>query len=192
MKLKIFYIAIFLVTSINLYSQIRDKGTFEITPKIGKSVSNYYVSGNRSSTLSSINFGISGDFYLNNRWSLNSGLLYQRMGGKTYAEEYDIDYLNIPVNANWHFGSTRKWNLNFGFAPSFKIGGKNPNILNSEIKNSQIGITLGIGYKIKISNKLGIMIDYQFFSGMTNISNDEIYDIKNKNGNFNIGMIIKL
>jgi hypothetical protein len=144
MKLKIFYIAVLLLTSINLYSQIREKGTFEIMPKIGKSVSNYYVSGNSSSPLSSINFGIIGDFYLNGRWSLNSGLLYQKMGGKTNLEEYDIDYLNIPVNANWHFGSTRKWNLNFGFAKSFKIGGKNPNILNSEIKNSQIGITLGI------------------------------------------------
>ncbi len=66
----------------NLYSQIREKNDLELTPKIGISTFNYYVSGNPSSSLSSTNFGITGDYYLNRIWSLRTGLLYQKNGRK--------------------------------------------------------------------------------------------------------------
>ena len=190
---KITYLIALLSISINLHSQIREKGDFEITPKVGMSSSRYYVSGNPSSSLTSINYGINADYYLSKSWSIKSGILYQKMGGKSNDQNFEINYLNLPLNANWHFGATRKWNLNFGFTQSFKISGsENQNILGIKVNNNQNGLNVGIGYKIEISKNTGILLDYQFFSGLTNIAEDDIYEIKNKVGNINIGIVVKL
>lgn len=190
---KIIYLVVFYFSSMNLYSQIREKNDLELTPKIGISTFNYYASGNPSSSLSSTNFGITGDYYLNRIWSLRTGLLYQKMGGKTFNDNFEVDYINFPINANWHFGSTRKWNLNFGITASFRANNsERQNILGAQIKNKQTGIDLGIGYKIEITKNIGILLDYQGFSGLTNVDQDEIYILKNKGGNLNIGAVIKL
>ena len=39
------------------------------------------------------------------------------------------------------------------------------------IKPFQLGFTYGIGYKIEITKKFGILLDYQGFVGLTNIIN---------------------
>nr|WP_281337398.1 outer membrane beta-barrel protein [Flavobacterium eburneipallidum] len=115
------------------------------------------------------------------------------MGGKTFNDNFEVDYINFPINANWHFGSTRKWNLNFGITASFRTNNsERQNILGAQIKNKQTGIDLGIGYKIEIRKNIGILLDYQGFSGLTNVDQDEIYILKNKGGNLNIGAVIKL
>ena len=190
---KLTYLIILLSISINLHSQVRIKGDFEITTKVGRSSSRYYISGNPSSPLTSTNFGINADYYLSKSWSIKSGLLYQKMGGKSGGQNYEINYLNLPLNANWHFGATRKWNLNFGFIQSFKISGsEKQNILGTNINNKQTGLNVGIGYKIEISKNIGILLDYQFLSGLKNIAEDDIYEIKNKVGNLNLGIVIKL
>ena len=169
------------------------KGDFEITTKVGTSTSRYYISGNPSSSLTSINYGINADYYLSKSWSVKSGILYQKMGGKSGVQNYEINYLNLPLNANWHFGATRKWNLNFGFTQSFKINGsENQNILGAKVNNKQSGLNVGIGYKIEISKNTGILLDYQFLSGLTNIAEGDIYEITNKVGNLNLGIVIKL
>lgn len=115
------------------------------------------------------------------------------MGGTTYNSEFKIDYVNIPFNMNWHFGKTKKWNLNFGIIQSFRTNNSMAqNILGATIKNTQTAINLGLGYRIKINNTIGILLDYQFLSGMNNVDKDEIYSIKNKGGNINLGTIIKI
>lgn len=35
------------------------------------------------------------------------------MGATIPDSELQLDYLNIPINPNFHFASARKWNLNF-------------------------------------------------------------------------------
>lgn len=191
-RIKLYVTTLFFI-SIHLYSQIREKNAIELTPKIGISAYKYYASGNPSNSLHSINFGINADYFLNESWSLKTGLFYQKMGGKTGESIFNVEYLNLPINANWHFGSTRKWNLNFGLTPSFKMNhSENQNILGAKIKNFQNGINIGIGYKFEITKRIGILLDYQFFSGVTNIDEDEIYDLKNKGGNLNIGTVLKL
>ncbi|MDP2159048.1 MAG: outer membrane beta-barrel protein, partial [Flavobacterium sp.] len=112
---KIIYLSI-LLTGFFGFSQNREKGTIELAPIIGYSSANYYGDKivNNNSTLNSFDFGINSDYYFNDNWSLRSGLLLQTMGSRYGQLEDKIKYLTIPVNANWHFGSTRKWNLNFG------------------------------------------------------------------------------
>lgn len=183
-------------------AQIKEKGTIEITPKIGYSyfqeMTDYGNGSGTTDSNSGIAFGANADYYFNNRWSLRSGLIFNKMGGE-YIDNYQpmedkLNYLSVPINANWHFGSTRKWNLNFGVSPSFLLSAKinDEKIPSSMIKSFQLGLSLGIGYKIEINEKFGILIDYQIFSGLTNISNISGFDSRNAGDSINLGAVIEL
>jgi hypothetical protein len=180
------------------YAQTKEKGAIEITPKIGYSSFTENNEGNSTDSKSGIAYGATADFYFNNRWSLRSGLILNEMGseynylGASYEDK--LNYLSIPINANWHFGSTRKWNLNFGLSPSFLLDAKvnNTEIPKNTIESFQLGLTFGIGYKIEITEKFGILLDYQVFSGLTNINKATDSSIKNSGDSFNIGGVFQL
>lgn len=202
---KILLPLIVLISFASANAQSKEKGTVEITPKIGYSSFSEHNEEDNTSSNSGVAFGATADYYFNNRWSLRSGLVFNKMGG-----EYDniggkgkwedkLNYLSIPLNANWHFGSTRKWNLNFGFSPSFLLNaevidpaGNSTGISGSDIKSFQLGFTFGIGYKIEVTKKFGILIDYQGFVGLTNINNTSNSNITNIGDSFNVGGVIEL
>lgn len=188
----------FLFLSFMGFSQKREKGTIELTPIIGYASSNYTSTEELSNEpISSVDFGVNGDYYFIDRWSIRSGLLFQSMGseyrgfGEVFQDE--LEYLTIPVNANWHFGSTRKWNLNFGPSFSFLMSAKsNGENVKSLAESFQLGLSYGIGYKIEINEKIGILIDFQGVSGLTEVIKDSEITIKNGYSVFNIGGVFKL
>lgn len=199
---KVFLSLVALATFGFASAQMKEKGTIEITPKIGASSFGEFTENEGSDYNAGIEIGATVDYYFNNRWSLRSGLIADKMGSKNQFSgnfyEDELNYLSIPVNANWHFGSTRKWNLNFGLSPSFLTSAKfveNGNkfeIPESAIESFQLGFTYGIGYKIGINEKFGILIDAQFFNGLTNINKASQERIVNGGYSFNLGGVIQL
>jgi hypothetical protein len=195
-------------------AQLKEKGVVEITPKIGYSTFGEVVkdglnaNGTKSSgttdSTTGVSFGVTVDYYFNNRWSLRSGFSLDKMGSKTNAGsitgEDKLNYFSIPVNANWHFGSTRKWNLNFGLSPSFltsakySINGVEKEIPSNAINSFQLGLNYGIGYKIEINKNFGILLDAQLFSGLTDLNNTTNLpgSYKNAGGSYNLGAVIQL
>ena len=93
----------FLVSSLLCNGQAREKGNIELTPIVGYSSSyqlHSFLFG--SSTVSGIQLGIYGDYFLNNRWSLRTGLLFQKMGTNNvdfsiFTDEYSeiFNYFGI-------------------------------------------------------------------------------------------------
>ena len=70
-----------LISSLLCNGQTREKGNIELTPIVGYSTSyqlDSFLFG--SSAVSGIQLGIYGNYFFNNRWSLRTGLLYQKMG----------------------------------------------------------------------------------------------------------------
>lgn len=185
-------------------AQTKEKGTFEITPKIGVSNFSEFNKGESTDNIIGVAFGATVDYYLNNRWSLRSGLIYNNMGGEYDADitgfnqriifEDKLNYLNVPINANWHFGSTRKWNLNFGLTPSFLLSAKvnDTTIPDDVIESFQLGLNFGIGYKIEVNQKFGILLDYQAFIGLTNIDATNYSNITNVGDVFSVGGVFEL
>lgn len=176
------------------YSQKRAKGAVELTPFIGHSASNYYGEENLdNSSLTSVNFGADLDYFYNDRWSLRTGLLFQTMGTKFNGYREELNYVTIPVNANWHFGSTRKWNLNFGPSFGFLTSAEANGVDIKDLVNStQIGLNYGIGYKLEVSKKFSILFDYQGMTGLSEVPENSDYTIKNSFGSFNIGGVFVL
>lgn len=195
---KILLTVVIALTATIAQSQTREKGTFELTPQIGYSSANYNGTGvsKDNKPLNGVGLGVTGDFFLNNRWSLRSGILYQTMGSKSGSSDYKetLKYITIPLNANWHFGSTRKWNLNFGPSVGFLTSAKASNgVDGKEFTNStQFGFNYGIGYKIEVSKKISILIDYQDMIGLSDITKSSYNDIKNVYSSFNAGCVFKL
>ena len=176
-------------------AQSREKGAIELIPQIGYSSANYYGEENlNNSSISTVTFGVGGDYFFNDRWSLRSGLHFQTMGSKlTSSYEEKLNYLSVPVNANWHFGSTRKWNLNFGPSFGFLMSAKGGGEDIKKLANTfQFGLAYGIGYKIEVNEKLSILIDFQGMSGMSDVPKDSDFTIKNAYSAFNVGGVFKL
>ena len=174
-------------------AQVKQKNTIEITPKIGVAGFAESTKNDQTNSNSGTSIGATVDYYFNNRWSFRSGLIADKMGGTYSSYEDKINYVSVPVNANWHFGSTRKWNLNFGVSPSFLTSASTNGVdISSALEKFQLGFTYGIGYKIEITPKFGILIDSQFFDGLTNISVDKNFNFTNHGYSFNVGGVIQL
>lgn len=93
------------------------------------------------------------------------------------------------LNANWHFGSTRKWNLNFGVSPRFLASGEvDGEDVSDSVQSFQLGISYGIGYKIEISDSFSILIDGQSLFGITNIAEEsDDFTRLNAGSSINVG-----
>jgi hypothetical protein len=193
---KIFVLQLFFVCFFAT-AQNREKGDIEITPIIGYANSNYVSNKPISNNpISSVDFGVNADYYFNNRWSLRSALLLQSMGSEYFIFEKledKLEYITIPVNANWHFGSERSWNLNFGPSFGFLVSAKtNGEDVKEYAESFQIGLSFGIGYKLTINEKIGILIDLQGVSSFTEDVKDGSNQIRNSYSVLNVGCVYKL
>jgi hypothetical protein len=180
------------------FSQIREKGTIELTPMIGYSSSNYSTEVKIDILIiNAVGFGINADYYYSDRWSLRSSLLLHTMGGQYIIGGLKIDerlqYLTIPLNANWHFGSLRKWNLNFGFSLGVLTAAETYDINVKNMYNPILfGLNYGVGYKFLISDNFSILVDFQGIRGLTYVEKDPIFGLKSTYNIFNLGGVFKL
>lgn len=195
MKKLVFTAAIAVLGFTSVNAQEREKGDIELAPYV-QYTSSFFNGDNADSanSRSSASFGVKADYFFNDRWSLRSGINYDSMGAKDSFDEVELNYINIPLNANWHFGSTRKWNLNFGVTPGFLTKAEFNGVDIKEFQESfQLGVSYGIGYKLEVSNSFSILFDFQGLVGVTNI-NKTGSDVTtlNAGSGFGIGGVFKL
>lgn len=166
----------------------------------------YVTSSNQStSAIGGFNFAVQNDFYFSDRWSLKAKAIYDQKGwakgflnvGTTnYPNvDYRLNYITVPVMANWHFGKTRNWYLNFGPYVGFLTTAtvKIPNGSNVDVKsvfNSvDGGLDLGIGVKFPVSSKSKFYIEYDGQSGVGNIFQSSAGgSVHSARASFNIGL----
>jgi hypothetical protein len=194
-----------LLSSFLSFGQIREKGHIELSPIIGYSSSNQlqsFLFG--SSPVSGIQIGAYGNYFLNDRWSLRSGLLLQKMGAEkvefgVFSNEYSekTSYITLPITINYHFGGKRNWYINYGVSAGaltnaeadYHDGGGFVTI--KDIANPiQFGINSGIGYKFEITPGFSLIIDNSNMVGLTRTTEEK------KGTNFymslNLGVVYKI
>jgi opacity protein-like surface antigen len=203
--MKKLFITTALVSGMAFGSHAQKKGDIEGGINIGINTSivsgdyYWYDSG------SGLNVGLSADYYLSSSWSLKAKLVYDQKGfdNVIYTSSFDpvdhgyytdvnMNYLTVPVMANWHFGRTRNWYLNFGPYVGFLLNAKETTggeDLSDLYKSADFGLAFGIGVKIPVSNKLKISLEYDGQGGLTNIANNnEGYDLYNARGCLSVGV----
>ncbi len=189
--------AVFALSTSNAQS---DSGDFTLAPQVGLNLSNYSSSDDLNNKIrTSFNAGAIAEYYFNDRWSIRSGLLFDSKGSKLDSDYVEkLNYIVLPIHANWHFGSTRKWYLNFGPTLGFLVSAKADDGENTvDIKDLadstfDVGLGVGIGYKFEIADNTQLYIDYQGFNGFINVVDNEYYSIKNATSAFNVGVIFGL
>ncbi|EDP96336.1 porin family protein [Kordia algicida OT-1] len=191
--------------------QAQDKGTIEIGAIGGINFATVSdIQGNAAKTRVAFNFGASGEYYFSDRWGIKTGLIYDSKGWadgfvesfnntgdpQISSADFKLNYLTIPVMANWHFGSTRKWYLNFGGYAGFLLNAEETafgNDVKDGLTSTDFGLALGIGYKFPISDKVKLCIEYQEQFGLVDIFENNTGDaVTNRRSSFNIGALFNL
>lgn len=194
------------VTTFTAFSQ--QKGSFELGLNVGyngATVSN--GSNTNSNYRNGVNFGISGDYFFSDRWSIKTKLSYDQKGwakgyienlsnGQSFTTDYNLDYLTIPVMANWHFGKKRNWYLNFGPYVGFLLSAKETRFdtdLKTMFQSVDAGLDLGIGVKIPLSTQTKLFFELDGQAGVMDI-NKYYQDNKllNSRSSINIGVVFDL
>lgn len=179
------------------------KGNVEFGFNAGLNSSFISDSWGSSDVRTNFNAGAAADFYFSDSWSLKVKAIYDRKGwnddlvtvnGNLYRSNFAVDYITVPVMANWHFGNTKNWYINFGPYVGFLINAEET-AFNSDVKDmfntTDAGLALGLGVKIPLSNYAKLFIEYDVQSGFTEIFKHDFDNGDNANttrGALNIGI----
>ncbi|MEM6265598.1 MAG: outer membrane beta-barrel protein [Bacteroidota bacterium] len=197
---RLFLFIVAALISISGFSQVRERGTLEVIPSLGYSsatmVYDITVVIPGLTSRGAPRLAVTGDYFLNSRWSVRSGITFFGLGyGGKCATFYDhLTYLNIPLHANWHIGKKRKWNLNFGVSPGALIS-QHTNIPDpgNEYTRFQLALSYGMGYKIPVSSNAGLLIDAQGLYTLTNrYKNLESNGTSATGVSINLGVVIEI
>lgn len=186
------------------------KNIIEFGANIGYNEASVSYSGSNQNTdyTSGFNLGVSADYYFSNRWSIKGKLIYDQKGwgngfltlndGTTVnGVNFHLNYLTIPIMANWHFGRTRNWYLNFGPYIGFLMDAQESSNSGLPIKDAfnttDFGLAFGIGVKFPISDKVKLFIEGDGQSGVTSIFKySGGQTVQNARSSINIGLLFPI
>ncbi len=199
----------FVLFSLTSFGQKNKKGDFECGFNLGYNMSDI---GNNANDISEegsgINVGLAADYFFSDRWSIKGKLIYDQKGWDNgfidilsfdpanpltrYRTDFNLNYLTVPVMANWHFGKKRNFYLDFGPYVGFLLSADETTFNNNvdEYFNSiDFGISFGIGVKIPVSDKLKISFELEEQDGFSYVFKNNLGSKgKNGRGSINVGV----
>ncbi|WP_432669978.1 porin family protein [Flavobacterium sp. SM2513] len=182
-------------------SSAQVKGDVEFGINIGLNTSTVTAGNFSANTGIGFNAGFASDYYFSDGWSIKGKLIYDQKGwdNGTFEDEisvsradYNLNYLTIPLMANWHFGNKKNWYCNFGpyagFLLNAKESAKNTDVSDA-FNSNDFGLALGIGVKIPVSDKLRVYFEYEGQSGFSDIFKNNLGDrVTGSRNAFNVGL----
>jgi opacity protein-like surface antigen len=201
MKKNLFFAAF--VTMLCVAGFAQHKGSVEGGLSIGYNMSRIYDNYGWSDGGSGFNASGSIEYYFSSAWGIKAKVIYDQKGWNngiitdidtdtSYYTDFNLNYITIPVMANWHFAPGRNWYMNFGPYAGFLVGAKETRF-DTDVKEiyntTDFGLAYGIGVKIPVSHKIKIFFEYEGQSGLSNIYEEEFgTDVHNARSSFNVGV----
>ena len=163
-------------------------------------------SNQSTNSKSGFNAAVSLDNYFSDRWSFKVKAIYDQKGwangfltvnsgsGSTTFQsvDYSLNYITVPLMANWHFGKTRNWYLDFGpyagFLLDAKVSAGYAGSLKSLFNTVDGGLAYGIGVKLPVAEKTKFYIEFDGQNGVANLFKGSGESIHGTRGSFNIGL----
>ncbi len=207
MKKQLLIITTCLFTLFSINAQ--DKGDFEFGGHLGlnlANVSTIYGQDNLKSRVA-FNVGALGEYYFSDRWGVKMKIIYDNKGWAdgfitnedtdvTLITDFKLNYITVPVMANWHFGSRRNWYLNFGPYAGFLINAEDSELeidVKEAFNTTEFGLAYGIGYKFSLNEKSKLFVEYDGQSGLTDIFEENGGDsVISNRSSFNLGILFIL
>ena len=185
------------------------KNTAEFGINVGYNAANVTYPGSNvnSDYTSGLNLGFSAEYYFSDRWSIKGKLSYDQKGwGNGYlilpdnseidGVNFHLNYLTVPVMANWHFGRTRNWYLHFGPYVGFLLNTSESSNSGQNIKDAfnttEFGFDAGIGVKFPVSNHVKLFIEADGQGGFNNVFKNSDGTVQSERSSINFGVLFPL
>jgi len=197
------FVTILILSAICTTALAQTKGNTEFGVNIGLNgatvTTNQYTN---TSYRTGFNAGVSGEYYFSDRWGVKVKLSYEQKGwndgsigygnGPSFSTDYKLDYITIPVMANWHFGRTRNWYLNFGPYVGILINAKltaSADDAKALFNTVDGGLAAGIGIKFPVAPHTKLFIEINGQGGASDIvKNNTDAALRNSVSQINVGL----
>ena len=155
----------------------RSGGAITLQPMIGLSYGT--LRGEYSTTSGTIKYdnddpryglavGAEGEYYFDNGWfTLSAAALYMQQGCKISSVTTKLDFINIPVLANFYVA--KGFALKIGLQPGFLVNAEENGVDYKDGCNT-FNLSLPIGLSYEFAN--GITLDLRGAASMTNLIKD--------------------
>ena len=149
----------------------REVGAFTLQPKVGLALGSFsgdYIKpvGSDAKPKTRVGFiaGVEGEYYIADWFSAALGLNYAQQGWKFEDTKTKLDYLNVPIVANFYVarGLALKTGAQFGFLLNSKVDGVDR---KDDCNKMNFSIPIGISYEIS-----NIVLDIRYNVALTKVN----------------------
>ena len=157
-----------------------EAGTLTLKPLVGINVANI-TDGNGDAKVG-LAAGAELGYQLNESFAVTAGAIYSMQGAKYEGVKLNLDYINIPILANYYI--TKGLAVKAGIQPAFKVKSEaKADVVSVDMdgfKSFDLSIPVGLSYEVS-----DFVIDARYNWGMTKVL--EGFDSKNTVFQFTVG-----
>ena len=157
-----------------------EAGTLTLKPLVGINVANI-TDGNGDAKVG-LAAGAELGYQLNESFAVTAGAIYSMQGAKSEGVKLNLDYINIPILANYYI--TKGLAVKAGIQPAFKVKSEaKADVVSVDMdgfKSFDLSIPVGLSYEVS-----DFVIDARYNWGMTKVF--EGFDSKNTVFQFTVG-----
>lgn len=189
----------------------QEQGSVEIGGGVGFGYTTVIQDDFLGEFLSGVNFSVSGEYYFSERFGLKAKVISDNKGYGAKSVTLDEDlmiknandirlqYLTVPVLANFHIGQDNNWYASVGPYAAFLMKAEDKETgtdYKSAYKKNDFGAFIGGGYKIYVTDSFRLFAEYELQVGLYDINNLDSavadYSLINLKGGINVGAIFVL
>jgi predicted porin len=149
---------------------LHEKGTITLQPKVGLALGSFSGDYTKEAGESDPKLrpgfiaGVEGEYYINDWFSAAAGVSYAQQGWKMNGNTLKLDYLNVPVVADFYVapGLALKTGVQFGFLMNAKAED-----IDIKDDSEKLNISIPIGISYEISN---FVFDARYNVGVTKVN----------------------
>ena len=157
-----------------------EAGTLTLKPLVGINVAN--ITNSDADAKVGLAAGAELGYQLNESFAVTAGAIYSMQGAKNDGYKLNLDYINIPILANYYI--TKGLAVKAGIQPAFKVKSEaKADVVSVDMdgfKSFDLSIPVGLSYEIS-----DFVIDARYNWGMTKVL--EGFDNKNTVFQFTVG-----
>ena len=157
-----------------------EAGTLTLKPLVGINVAN--ITDSEGDAKVGLAAGAELGYQLNESFAVTAGAIYSMQGTKYEGVKLNLDYINIPILANYYI--TKGLAVKAGIQPAFKVKSEaKADVVSVDLegfKSFDFSIPVGLSYEVS-----DFVIDARYNWGMTKVL--EGFDSKNTVFQFTVG-----
>ena len=157
-----------------------EAGTLTLKPLVGINVAN--ITDDDGDAKVGLAAGAELGYQLNESFAVTAGAIYSMQGAKSEGVKMNLDYINIPILANYYI--TKGLAVKAGIQPAFKVKSEaKADVVSVDMdgfKSFDLSIPVGLSYEVS-----DFVIDARYNWGMTKVF--EGFDSKNTVFQFTVG-----